>query len=202
MTDCVARESLPLDGFDDHVPLSLVRVRSKPARRLQVEPRGDAFRSTLADPTMLPRPRDTRLPENLDALLQEGFSEAIAETGAQVGLLHRRGDAFLYTTGVHGLDRGMHMMVWVSMWDAAVQVMLRGHTLVGPSQESAENATVARRLGGTIDPASIIAVPVMVGATVEAVVELGRFGRWFPPGADLFTLEAMQGALEPTERVG
>jgi len=87
----------------------------------------------------------------------------------------------------------------VSMWDAAVQVMLRGRTLVGPSQQCAENSTVARRLGGTSDPVSIIAVPVMVGATVEAVVELGRFGRGFPPGADLFALEAMQGALAPRE---
>ena len=65
--------------------------------------------------------RSDDLPLDLDARLEVGFGEAILATRAHVGLLHRRGDAFFYTTGVRGLDCGMHMMVWVSMWG-------RGHS--------------------------------------------------------------------------
>jgi len=157
-----------------------------------VQPRGEAFRSTLVDPTNLAPQRATTLPEDFDARLEEGFGQAIIATRAHVGLVHRRGDAFFYTVGVRGLDRGMHMMVWVSMWDAAIQVMLRGQTLVGWVQLGAEHATVARRLRGTSDPTSIVALPVTVGESVEAVVELGRFGRGFASEAGVQALAAMQ----------
>lgn len=189
MTASVARDSHP--SAADHEPMSLVRVRAKAPRTLSVRAKADAFRSTLVDPTFaaLQKPAPSKA---LDGLLEAGFADCIIETGAHVGLIHRRGDAFFFTIDVHGLDRGMHMLVWVSMWDAAIQAMLRGHSLTGASQANAENATVARRLTGTSEPTSILAVPVTIGTTVEAVVELGRFGRTFASGSDLLVLEAMQ----------
>ena len=105
------------------------------------------------------------------------------------------GDAFFYTTGVRGLDCGMHMMVWVSMWDAAIRHMLDRRSLFGSNHESEEHAVVARRLRGASDPGWIVAVPVVVGESVEAVVELGRFGKGFAESALRQTTEAMHAAL-------
>lgn len=167
------------------------------AQELRPRSRLDAFRSTLvdpmlSDPTVAALARSSTIPRSIDAKLQAGFDEMVAETGAQVGLLHRRGDAFFFTIAVHGLDRGMHMLVWVSMWDPAIQTMLRGQALQGPSEKTLEHGTVARRLAGTILPRYVLAVPIVVGACVEAVLELGRVGTAFGPGADLIALEAMQ----------
>lgn len=183
MSVSAARQSQPSLQQADSVPLSLVRVRSKPARRFDVEPRDEAFRSTLEDRAGLALRRPEVLPGDLDARLEAGFGEAILATGAHVGLLHRRGEAFFYTVCVRGLDRGMHMMVWVSMWDAAIRHMLDRRSLFGAKHESDEHAVVARRLRGASDPGWVVAFPVLVCGSVEAVVELGRFGKPFDPSA-------------------
>jgi hypothetical protein len=154
--------------------------------------RVDAFRSTLVDPTVTALQTKTSLPRDVDGNLEVAFCHAAEEAGAHVGLLHRRGDAFMYTIGVHGLDRGLHMLVWVSMWDPAMQAMLRGQTLVGSSEKSVEHATVARRLQSACAPGHVVAVPVMVGDSVEAVVELGRFRSGFSRGIEFQVLATMQ----------
>ncbi len=154
--------------------------------------RVDAFRSTLVDPTITALQTTSRLPRDVDGNLEAAFTHAVHEAGAHVGLLHRRGDAFMYTIGVHGLDRGLHMLVWVSMWDPAMQAMLRGQALAGSSEKSVEHATVARRLQSACTPGYVVAVPVMVGDSVEAVVELGRFRSGFAHGAEFQVLATMQ----------
>jgi len=135
------------------------------------------------------------VPESLDEALELGFLDAVLEVGADVGLLHRRDDAFFYTTAVHGLDRNRHLQVWVSLWDPAIQHGLRGRTLIGSRADSAEAGTVARRLQEERLPVSVIAVPVIVGQSVEAIVELGSMSRSFAPGDELRTLEAMHALI-------
>jgi len=86
------------------------------------------------------------------------------------------------------------MLVWVSMWDPAVQRMLRGHVVVGEKSESLEHGNVSRRLDGKKEPCYVLAMPIQVGSAIEAIVELGRFGAPFAQKAEYHVSEIMVGA--------
>jgi len=128
-------------------------------------------------------------------MLGSAFFEAVRETEADVGLLHRRTDAFLYTLAVHGLDPGMHLQMGVSLWDPAMLRLLRGKTLLGSVEDSLEAATVARRLQHSILPQFVLALPIIIQECVEAVVELGRFACPFLRDSRRQAMESMHTVL-------
>jgi hypothetical protein len=164
--------------------------------RHDLDVRGRELTPEACSPT-LPRVayRVGIVPGSLEEALEFGFEEAVFEVGAEVGLLHRRDEAFFYTTAVFGLDRSRHLQVWVSLWDPAIQHGLGGRTLLGKRDDSAEAGTVARRLQADHLPISVIAVPVIVGQSVEAIVELGSLSRAFLPGDDRRVLDAMHSRM-------
>jgi hypothetical protein len=127
--------------------------------------------------------------------LGEAFLQAVRETDADVGLLHRRTDAFLYTLAVHGLDPGMHLRMGVSLWDPAMLRLLQGKTLLGCMDDSVEAATVSRRLRHTVLPRFVLALPIILRECVEAVVELGRYGCPFLRDSRRHAMESMHTIL-------
>lgn len=133
--------------------------------------------------------------EQFEETLGTAFLEAVRETDADVGLLHRRTDAFLYTLAVHGLDPGMHLRMGVSLWDPAMLRMLQGKTLLGCMDDSVEAATVARRLRHTVLPRFVLALPIVIRECVEAVVELGRYGCPFLRDSRRHAMESMHTVL-------
>lgn len=131
----------------------------------------------------------------LDELLDAAFRLAVAKTDADVGLLHRRTDAYLYTVAVHELDARLHLLIGLSLWDPAVMKVMQGKTVVGAAQAGVETATVSRRLENGVAPGYVLAVPVMVGDCVEAVIELGRRHAPFEPDMDRSTMASIHGML-------
>lgn len=130
-----------------------------------------------------------------DEMLDAAFRLAIAKADAEVGLLHRRTDAYLYTTGVHQLDAGMHLLIGLSLWDPAVMRVMQGRSVVGSAQDNLETATVARRLDNGVAPRFVLAIPVMMGDCVEAIIELGRMDAPFEEGMERRTLASVHAIL-------
>jgi hypothetical protein len=130
-----------------------------------------------------------------DELLDAAFRLAVAKADADVGLLHRRTDAYLYTTAVHRLDAGMHLLIGLSLWDPAVMKVMQGRSVTGSSQDDVETATVARRLENGVAPRFVLAIPVMIGDCVEALIELGRMDAPFEDGMERGTLASVHAIL-------
>lgn len=164
-------------AFDSDEPISGIRTIPEEVRR-----------ATIRD-CILPETQDRH-----DASVIAAFRFAVAKTGAQVGLLHRRTDAFLYTTCVHQLDPGLHLCVGLSFWDAAAQQLMREKTVIGASGRSEATAAVARRLRGETgetEPRYVLAFPVVIDGCVEAVIELGRSDAPFDEGALVATTRSL-----------
>ncbi len=137
-------------------------------------------------------PDETGGPDCTDEIVLAAFRLAIASTDAEVGLLHRRTDAYLYTVDVHHLDPNYHLQVGLSLWDPAVRWVLRNLTVEGAVQDGKEEIAVARRLDGSGDVPFVLAVPVMIGDCIEAVIELGRRGSPFQAGAAQRVVRSIQ----------
>jgi hypothetical protein len=118
----------------------------------------------------------------IDELLNAAFRFAVASAEAEVGLLHRRTDAYLYTIAVHELDPSYHLQIGLSFWDPAVRWVLCNKAIEGSAEEGEEEFVISRRLSATTPVCFVLAVPVRVGDTIEAVIELGRSGSPFPEG--------------------
>jgi hypothetical protein len=120
------------------------------------------------------------------------FRLAIATTDADVGLLHRRTDAYLYTVEVHQLDPNYHLHVGLSLWDPAVRWVLRNLTVEGDVQGGEEEMAVGRRLDGSGEVLFVLAIPVMIGDCIEAVIELGRRDSPFSVGCARHVVRTIQ----------
>jgi hypothetical protein len=116
-------------------------------------------------------------------LLLAAFRLAVSSTDAEVGLLHRRTDAFLYTTAVHQLDPNYHLCVGLSFWDPAVNMVLRNQPVMGCIDDGPEMMAVARRLEGAKPPRFVLVIPVVIGDCIEAIIELGRSDAPFSLGS-------------------
>lgn len=117
-----------------------------------------------------------------DEFLNAAFRFAVASAEAEVGLLHRRTDAYLYTIAVHELDPSYHLQIGLSFWDPAVRCVLCNKTVEGSAENGEEELVISRRLSTTPPVGFVLAVPVRVGDTIEGVIELGRSGSPFPEG--------------------
>ncbi len=148
-------------SFDDDEPVSCIR----------------------AIPPELVQAVEVDLAALTDELVAAAFHLAIAKSDADVGLLHRRTDAFLFTTDVHALDPGMHLYVGLSFWDPAVQELMRCRTVQGCQDDGEETASIARRLQHGAVPRFVMAIPVIIDDCVEAIIELGRMDAPFHEGA-------------------
>lgn len=158
-------------SFDDDEPVS--GIRAIPQELMQAA---------------VPEVEDAAL---TDELVAAAFHLAIAKSDADVGLLHRRTDAFLFTTDVHALDPGMHMYVGLSFWDPAVQELMRCRTVQGRQGDGEETASIARRLQRGIAPRFVMAVPVIIDDCVEAIIELGRMDAPFHEGTVRSTMTSI-----------
>jgi len=127
-----------------------------------------------------------------DALVLAAFRLAVAKTDADVGLLHRRTDAFLYTTAVHQLDPGMHLYVGLSFWDPAVQTVMCNRTVAGSAADGEQASAVARRLRDGPAPGFILAIPVVIEGCIEAIIELGRSHSPFHEGVLQSTVKSVE----------
>ena len=134
---------------------------------------------------------DTDVNELNDELVLAAFRLAVAKTDAEVGLLHRRTDAFLYTTAVHQLDAGFHLYVGLSFWDPAVQSIMRNNTVEGATSDGEEASAVARRLRSSTVPRFVLAIPVMIDGCIEAIIELGRSHSPFSEGTLRSTMKSL-----------
>jgi len=134
---------------------------------------------------------DTDVNELTDELVLAAFRLAVAKTDAEVGLLHRRTDAFLYTTAVHQLDAGFHLYVGLSFWDPAVQSIMRNNTVEGATSDGEEASAVARRLRSSTVPRFVLAIPVMIDGCIEAIIELGRSHSPFSEGTLRSTMKSL-----------
>jgi hypothetical protein len=128
-------------------------------------------------------PDETDDPNHTNEIVLAAFRLAIASTDADVGLLHRRTDAYLYTVDVHRLDPNYHLHVGLSLWDPAVRWVLRNLTVEGELQDGEEEMAVGRRLDGSGEVLFVLSIPVMIGDCIEAVIELGRRGSPFRSGS-------------------
>jgi hypothetical protein len=137
-------------------------------------------------------PGETDAPNLTDEVVLAAFRLAIATTDADVGLLHRRTDAYLYTVDVHQLDPNYHLHVGLSLWDPAVRWVLRNLTVEGGVQGGEEEMAVGRRLDGSGEVLFVLAIPVMIGDCIEAVIELGRKDSPFSIGSARHVVRSIQ----------
>lgn len=126
-------------------------------------------------------------------VLSLALHACIDAAGASFGVVHRALDGQLpITTCVRGV--GMLGRLGAPLGeDAAVRLARLGGLIVAPPDAGAAERAVATRLGAPPDLGGVAMVPVSIGSSLMAIIELGRVGHAFR-ASDVTTLERIASA--------
>lgn len=114
-------------------------------------------------------------------MLSFALHECVEQTGASFGLLHRPwgSSAHPVTTAVRGIGMTVRLGKSVPPSDPVVALARVGGVVVSPPNAGAVERSIAERFGSPADLSGVAMVPVSVGRSLVAVIELGRVGHSF-----------------------
>jgi hypothetical protein len=161
-------------------------------RAVRRQPGTDAL---LAQPAPSHATLVTELGAARDAaeVLSLALHACIETTGASFGVVHRALDGHRpITTCVRGV--GMVGRLGAPLGeDAAVRLARLGGLIVAPPSAGEAERAVATRLGAAPDLGGVAMVPVTIGPSLMAIIELGRVGHAFR-SSDVTALEQIASA--------